>query len=98
MVKKSKNKKHKQIKVKKDFTKIDIAEKLAGKKVDKNCKEFYILFGFLWCEVLCEFVEVVENFCVKSFCKNCKKNCERKIAKEKCGKKLNKILSSKILK
>lgn len=47
MVKKSKNKKHKQIKVKKDFTKIDIAEKLAGKKVDKNRKKFYILFGFL---------------------------------------------------
>lgn len=51
--------------------------------MNKNCKEFYILFGFLWCEVLCEFVEVMENFCVKSFCK--------KLQKKKCGKNLGKM-------
>lgn len=51
-----------------------IAEKLADKKVDKKCKRFYIFcFGILWCKVLCGFVKVMENFCVKSFCKNFKK-------------------------
>ena len=80
--KKLKNKKYKQIKVKKDFTKIGIAEKLADKKVDKKCKRFYIFcFGILWCKVLYGFVKVMENFCVKSFCRNCEKKFRENVGK-----------------
>lgn len=48
MIKKSKNKKHKQIKVKKDFTKIKIAEKLADKKRIKIARDFVCLFVYLF--------------------------------------------------
>lgn len=93
--KKSKNKKYKQIKVKKDFTKIGLQKNWQIKKVDKKCKRFYIFcFGILWCKVLCEFVKIMENFCAKSFCK---KNVEKSVAGN-VGEKFNKILSSKILK
>lgn len=62
--------------------------------MNKNCKEFYILFGFLWCEVLCEFVEVVEKFLCKEFLQKIAKKMRKKF-RENVGRNLIRFYQAK---